>query len=102
MCLFLLMILAFTSCTPPKTGSTGVVDDLRCEYLRDPLGIDVIKPRLSWKMNKEVNGAKQTAYRITVASDDELLIHNTKKCSILCYFFFQPTKNEAIYKNKIF
>jgi alpha-L-rhamnosidase len=74
---FLLMILAFTSCTPPKTGSTGVVDDLRCEYLRDPLGIDVIKPRLSWKMNKEVNGAKQTAYRIMVASDDELLIHNT-------------------------
>jgi alpha-L-rhamnosidase len=26
------------------------VTNLRCEYLEDPLGIDVAKPRLSWKL----------------------------------------------------
>jgi hypothetical protein len=26
------------------------VENLRCEYLKDPLGVDVAKPRLSWKL----------------------------------------------------
>ena len=34
------------------------VTHLRCEYLVNPLGIDVLKPRLSWKI--EVRG--QNAY----------------------------------------
>jgi len=25
--------------------------DLRCEYLENPLGIDIQKPRLSWKLD---------------------------------------------------
>jgi alpha-L-rhamnosidase len=24
--------------------------DLRCEYLKNPIGIDIRKPRLSWKI----------------------------------------------------
>jgi alpha-L-rhamnosidase len=41
--------------------------NLRCEYLTDPLGIDVVKPRLSWVMEDRgqesgSRGLKQTAY----------------------------------------
>jgi alpha-L-rhamnosidase len=59
-----------------------IVVDLRCEYLGNPLGIDVVKPGLSWRIEvQEVKGKKapsergivQTAYQILVASSDELL-----------------------------
>jgi hypothetical protein len=54
------------------------VRSLRCEYLKEPLGIDVEKPRLSWMtevrdQTVEVRGLKQTAYQVLVASTPELL-----------------------------
>lgn len=39
---------------------------LRCEYLKNPIGIDIKKPRLFWNCE---GGIKQTAYQI-VANDD--------------------------------
>ncbi len=48
--------------------------ELRCEYLKDPIGIDVHQPRLSWKfLNTDQRGKTQTAYQILVASDKKLL-----------------------------
>ena len=41
---------------------------MRCEYLKNPLGIDEIRPRLSWEIVSERRDVKQTAYRITAAS----------------------------------
>lgn len=48
---------------------------LRCEYLDNPLGIDVVKPRLSWTLEAMTNtrGLKQSAYRVLVASTPEKL-----------------------------
>lgn len=55
--------------------------DLRCEYLDDPLGIDVIQPRLFWKLtppaDRERRGMRQSAYRILVAGSPELLAEET-------------------------
>ncbi len=53
--------------------------DLRCEYLYDPLGIDVKKPRLSWKLealDPQQRGLSQTAYHILVAGSREVLDKN--------------------------
>lgn len=41
---------------------------LRCEYLDDPLGIDVARPRLSWALTGGQDGERQSAYRVCVAS----------------------------------
>ena len=49
---------------------------LRCEYLTNPLGIDVVHPRLSWTIEAEGRGQKQTAYRVLVASSAKLLKKN--------------------------
>jgi len=46
---------------------------LRCEYTTDPLGIDVLRPRLSWVLQSGQRGQKQTAYRILAASSPDLL-----------------------------
>jgi alpha-L-rhamnosidase len=46
---------------------------LRCEYLLNPLGIDVRTPRLSWIVESEENGQAQSAYRILAASTEAAL-----------------------------
>ena len=46
--------------------------DLRCDYLRNPLGIDVPCPRLSWTVLSGEEGEKQTAYRVLASSSAEL------------------------------
>src|SRR5690348_13116395 len=46
---------------------------LRCEYRVNPLGIDEATPRLSWRVESDERGQKQTGYRILVASSAELL-----------------------------
>jgi alpha-L-rhamnosidase len=50
-----------------------VVNHLRCEHLASPIGIETPAPRLGWSVEADVRGARQTAYRITVASAPELL-----------------------------
>ena len=46
---------------------------LLCEYRENPLGIDATAPRLCWQMKPEGRGAKQTAYRVLVASSEDSL-----------------------------
>ena len=41
--------------------------NLRCEYLVNPMGIGETKPRLSWQLDDDRRGARQTAYQIVVA-----------------------------------
>ncbi len=49
------------------------VSDLRCEYLINPMGIDIDLPRLSWQLESKQRGQIQTAYRVLVASSRENL-----------------------------
>lgn len=46
---------------------------LQCEYLTNPLGLDVRQPRFSWQIESVVQGAGQSAYQIIVASSPEKL-----------------------------
>ena len=45
-----------------------MVEDLRCEYVRNPVGMEVSRPRLSWKIISAANGQRQTAYQIIAAT----------------------------------
>ena len=53
--------------------STVKLQNLRCEYLVDPLGIDRTEPRLSWNLVSQERGQLQTAYQVLVAASPELL-----------------------------
>lgn len=44
---------------------------LRAEYLINPVGLDVTTPRLSWQIQDDRRGAKQTAYQTVIARADE-------------------------------
>lgn len=67
----LILALLIACSSPPKAEFRAV--DLRCEYLENPLGLDVSTPRLFWKMDKPTQGARQTAWQVQVASAPELL-----------------------------
>ncbi|MDF2669483.1 MAG: alpha-L-rhamnosidase [Paenibacillus sp.] len=45
------------------------VMDLRCEYKHNPLGTDVMQPRISWKIEASKRDVAQSAYRIQAATD---------------------------------
>ena len=81
---FLSLICALVAMSHTTGASAVDLTNLRCEYLVNPMGIDVVKPRLSWVIgergqetgdrgqNAEVRGQKQTAYQVLVASTPEL------------------------------
>jgi alpha-L-rhamnosidase len=72
-----LLGIVFTAARAEETALTPT--DLRCENLKNPLGIDAIRPRLSWTFQpaegegRVIRGQKQTAYQILVASSMEKL-----------------------------
>ena len=61
---------------PSETSPLEPVD-LRCEYLRDPLGIDAARPRLSWALRGGARGERQSAYRVVVATTVEKALAGT-------------------------
>mgnify|MGYP000748616773 CR=1 FL=1 len=69
----LLLTLAASVLLPLSAIHAVEVQNLRCEYLENPLGIDATKPRLSWVLEDDKRGQKQTAYQILVASSPEIL-----------------------------
>ncbi|KAB6284573.1 family 78 glycoside hydrolase catalytic domain, partial [Bacteroides xylanisolvens] len=62
-------LLLFTGSIYAAIGIT----DLRTEQLKNPAGIDVRQPRLSWRIESDEQNVIQTAYHILVASSPELL-----------------------------
>jgi len=46
---------------------------LKCEYADNPLGIDKVEPRFSWKIEPVFRGQEQTYYRLLVSSSRKKL-----------------------------
>lgn len=73
-----------TTCSLALLSSslTGLAEiqsaNLRCEYLKDPVGIDVTQPRFSWQLDdtRQSRGLEQSAYHILVASSPQQLSAN--------------------------
>lgn len=82
------LVVLLSGCQTKPKQQTPEVTTLRCEYLENPIGIDVANPRLSWIIEDrglrsvspakataamEVRGQKQTAFQVLVASTPGLL-----------------------------
>ncbi|MBN9390179.1 MAG: family 78 glycoside hydrolase catalytic domain [Chloroflexi bacterium] len=62
--------------TASDAASTVKIANLRCEYTKNPLGLEVPDPRLSWIVESEERGQRQTAFQILVASSPQKLAAN--------------------------
>jgi alpha-L-rhamnosidase len=75
--IFLIMIL-FVSLLFPNSESVNAstnaaITNLIVENMENPIGIDKVQPRFSWKMVSDTRGAKQIAYEITLADSEKNL-----------------------------
>lgn len=50
--------------------------NLKCEYLKNPVGIDISEPRLFWNCE---GGVKQTAYRISAVDEENNILWDSGK-----------------------
>ncbi len=76
--IFRLLAWIFLCCAVASSAAATplVPDNLRCEYLVAPMGIDAQQPRLSWTFRDDPampRGQQQSAYRILVASSEAAL-----------------------------
>lgn len=62
-----LVVSACFSCSKNE-NETGI-ENLKCEYLVNPIGIDSPEPRFVWQISGDETGIKQYAYEITVGTD---------------------------------
>lgn len=70
----------FCFCTKVQAGCSLIVQNMKCEYLSNPSGLDEPHPRFSWTLSaNDANayGLKQTEYRILVAKTKQELDKNT-------------------------
>ncbi len=69
----LLLLLIACSCTENLQVR---VTNLKCEYKKNPLGIDILKPRFSWISESDQRNVNQAAYQIFVSSSLQKLDEN--------------------------
>ncbi len=61
------IVCALQMCFILTAVSYGAPVRLRCESLQNPLGMDALKPRLSWQSDNSERNWRQSAYQILVA-----------------------------------
>ena len=66
---YLGFLLALVLLAPDCAVAGSEASQLRCEYLVCPIGIDSPKPRFTWLISDQRNGASQSAYEIIVGTD---------------------------------
>jgi hypothetical protein len=69
----LVIIIAVLTLTCIASASAGKPQHLTCDSLEHPLGIDSLQPMFSWQLQDDGFAARQTAYRIEVATKPSLL-----------------------------
>ena len=68
-------------CNVMRANAAAVIDNLKVEYGKTPIGIDVAQPRFSWQMaaTKGERGHTQTAYRIEVKDSKGNVVWDTQR-----------------------
>lgn len=86
--------------------SMTALENLRCEYMKNPLGIDILHPRLSWELVSPKRGTMQTAYQVIVSEnesgfEEKNIVWDTGKVdsgeSICCEYQGKPLESRKRY-----
>ena len=93
-----------------ETSGFGIYE-IRCDDKINPVGISSSSPRFSWKIQSQTRGFKQSAYRILVSDNPEMLasdignVWDSEKCisesSILIPFQGKLLKSKTKYYWKV-
>jgi alpha-L-rhamnosidase len=75
----LFLIICFLILGNFQTNAKNQVVKLVTEYHENPIGIDIVKPRLSWQILSEGQNVTQTAYEIRVADSPKNLSKRSRQ-----------------------
>lgn len=64
-------MLGMVMCAITAQAQSAMPKELRCNYLKNPLGLGDTAPRLSWQLQSKKRGVMQTAYQIIAASSEK-------------------------------
>jgi alpha-L-rhamnosidase len=78
--LTLVSLFVFFSLANALAAEKLSVYDLKCENRHNPLGIDQLTPRFSWKAWSTANSTQIKSYQLLVASSEQLLKENQGDC----------------------
>lgn len=78
--LTLVSLFVFFSLANALAAEKLSVYDLKCENRHNPLGIDQLTPRFSWRVASTVNNTQIAACQLLVASSEQLLKENQGDC----------------------
>ena len=70
---FLVFIVWLFFLTPAFPSGNIIPEDLTTEWMKNPMGVEVMQPGLSWKLTAEERGQRQSGYQILVASSKQML-----------------------------
>ena len=70
---FLACLALQTGCVEKPEKTILSIQEMKCEGLENPVGLDIPAPRLSWVPSSDQRNTMQTAYRLMVASSADLL-----------------------------
>ncbi|MHB8581603.1 MAG: alpha-L-rhamnosidase [Ignavibacteriaceae bacterium] len=74
--IILIILLPAILFAQKKAQAKVTIENLKCEYLSNPLGIENRNPIMSWELNSNDRDIQQTSYQIIVASSIEKLAAN--------------------------
>ncbi|MEI7900929.1 MAG: family 78 glycoside hydrolase catalytic domain [bacterium] len=63
------------------TSGSQTPTNLRCEYLKNPQGVDVSKPRFFWEDRSEARGFRQSAWQLELKRDTQAIWDSGKVAS---------------------
>lgn len=99
--IFVVVWLPLMHTTFSTPGQTRIeITNTRCEYLVNPVGIDVSTPRFSWETSSDIRNIKQVAYQVIVSSSPQLLENNqgdvwdSKRVE-------RPTSSQVVYAGNV-
>ena len=72
--------------------------NVRCEYLKNPIGIDIKHPRITWSLE---DGEYQKGFKIHYKFNDEEIVTNLIKTQSMNYAFTDDFKSRDIVKYRI-
>jgi alpha-L-rhamnosidase len=78
--------------------------DCRVEYRKNPIGLDVLKPRFSWKLESDKPDTMQTGYQIQVISEGKMIWdcgHRKSDQSVLVEYGGLPLEAETLYEYRV-
>ncbi len=72
----LILLLSFPISAFGNEDAAIKIVNLRCENKINPIGIDVINPKISWNLESNLRNKKQSAYQILVSDSQFELVNN--------------------------